>query len=66
MTLLAAASLAASGCASSTPHASAPSCSGKQAGAGSPVPAGSASPGVAAAWTLPGGNLQNTRDAVGP
>jgi outer membrane protein assembly factor BamB len=62
--LLAAASLAASGCASRTPHASAPNCSGKQAGAGSPVPAGSASPGVAAAWTLPGGNLQNTRDVT--
>jgi outer membrane protein assembly factor BamB len=28
------------------------------------VPAGSASPGVAAAWTLPGGNLQNTRDVT--
>ncbi len=69
VTLLAAASLAASGCASSTPHASAPSCSGKQAGAASTGSAGtgsasSASPGVAAAWTLPGGNLQNTRDVA--
>ena len=64
VTLLAAASLTASGCASRTPHASAPNCSGKHAGAGSPVPVGSASPGVAAAWTLPGGNLQNTRDVT--
>ncbi|HEY2314818.1 MAG TPA: PQQ-binding-like beta-propeller repeat protein [Streptosporangiaceae bacterium] len=28
------------------------------------MPAGSASPGVAAAWTLPGGNLHNTRDVT--
>ncbi len=64
VTLLAAASLAASGCASTTPHASAPSCSGKQAGAGGPVSASAASPGVATAWTLPGGNLANTRDVA--
>jgi alcohol dehydrogenase (cytochrome c) len=60
--LLAAAGLAVAGCSGSTPHASAPNCSGKQAGAASTVPAGSASPGVTAAWTLPGGNLANTRD----
>jgi alcohol dehydrogenase (cytochrome c) len=65
VTLLAAGSLAASGCSSSTPHASAPSCSGKQAGAASTVPASSApNPAVATAWTLPGGNLANTRDVA--
>jgi alcohol dehydrogenase (cytochrome c) len=64
--LLAAASLAAGGCASSTRNASAPSCSAKQAatGAASSAPVGSAGPGVAASWTLPGGNLQNTRDVA--
>jgi outer membrane protein assembly factor BamB len=62
--VLAAAGLAVAGCSGSTPHASAPSCSGKQAGAASTVPASSASPGVAAAWTLPGGDLQNTRDVA--
>ncbi len=62
LTVLAAAGLAVAGCSGSTPHASAPSCSGKQAGAASTVPVSSASPGVAAAWTLPGGNLANTRD----
>jgi outer membrane protein assembly factor BamB len=36
-------------------------CSGKQAGAATTVPA---SPGVAADWTLPGGNLANTRDVA--
>ena len=64
LTVLAAAGLAVAGCSGSTPHASAPSCSGKQAGAASTVPASSASPGVAAAWTLPGGDLQNTRDVA--
>ena len=64
LTVLAAAGLAVAGCSGSTPHASAPSCSGKQAGAASTVPASSASPGVAAAWTLPGGDMQNTRDVA--
>jgi alcohol dehydrogenase (cytochrome c) len=64
--LLAAASLAVGGCASSTRNASGPSCSAKQAatGAASSSPVGSADPGVAASWTLPGGNLQNTRDVA--
>jgi outer membrane protein assembly factor BamB len=40
-------------------------CSAKQAaGAASSAPAGAAGPGVAPAWTLPGGNLQNTRDVA--
>jgi alcohol dehydrogenase (cytochrome c) len=61
-TALAAVSLAIGGCASSTHPTSARECSAKQAataGAG-----GSAGPGVAAAWTLPGANLQNTRDVA--
>ncbi len=64
VTVLAAASLAAAGCSGSTPHASAPSCSGQQAGAASTGPASPASPGVAAAWTLPGADMQNTRDVA--
>src|SRR5260370_24730356 len=64
VTVLAAAGLAVAGCSGSTPHASAPSCSGKQAGAAGSVPASAASPGVAAAWTLPGGDMQNTRDVA--
>ncbi len=51
--VLAAASMAVVGCGSSTPNASVSNCSAKQAGTG-----------VAAAWTLPGGNLQNTRDVA--
>ncbi len=64
VTVLAAAGLAVAGCSGSTPHASAPSCFGKQAGAASSVPASSANPGIAAAWTLPGGDMQNTRDVA--
>jgi len=61
VTLLAAASLAAAGCTSSTSSTSVAGCSGKQAGTASAAPAG---PGVAAGWTLPGGNLANTRDVA--
>ena len=66
VTLLAAASLAVGGCASSTRNAGAPNCTTKHgaAGAASSGPSGSVSPGVAASWTLPGGNLQNTRDVA--
>jgi alcohol dehydrogenase (cytochrome c) len=64
VTMLAAVGLAVAGCSATTPHASAPSCAGKHAGATSTLPASSASPGVAAAWTLPGANLQNTRDVA--
>jgi alcohol dehydrogenase (cytochrome c) len=66
VSLMVAAGLAAGGCSSSTPSTNAPSCSAKQAAAGaaSSGPAGSVSPGVAAAWTLPGANLQNTRDVA--
>jgi alcohol dehydrogenase (cytochrome c) len=65
VTLLAAASLAAAGCTSSTTNASAPSCHAKQATAGA-ASSQPASPAAAAAWTLPGGNLQNTRDVASP
>jgi len=64
LTVLAGAGLAVAGCSGSTPHASAPSCSGKRAGAASTVPASSASPEIAAAWTLPGGDMRNTRDVA--
>src|ERR1700739_1815368 len=52
--------LGAGGCASSTARASAPNCTTKHTAAGA---AGSRT-GVAASWTLPGGNLQNTRDVA--
>jgi alcohol dehydrogenase (cytochrome c) len=64
--LLATAGLALAGCASSTPHASASNCSGQHGAAGSAnsVPGGSASQGVAAAWTLPNADMQSTRDVA--
>jgi outer membrane protein assembly factor BamB len=65
--LAAAASLAVGGCASSAkPNAA--SCSAPRAAAGqaASVPAAPPNPAVAAAWTLPGGNLANTRDVASP
>jgi glucose dehydrogenase len=67
VTLLAAASLAAGGCASSKSNSSSvASCFAKQTATGkaSSAPGGSPNPAVAAGWTLPGGNLQNTRDVA--
>src|SRR5215472_18946986 len=66
VSLLVAAMLAASGCASGTRHAGGSNCPGKQAAAGasSSAPTGTTGPGVAASWTLPGGNLQNSRDVA--
>jgi glucose dehydrogenase len=60
-----AAGLAVGGCASSA-KSSAANCSAQHAAAGQPAtaPAASANPGVAAGWTLPGGNLANTRDVA--
>jgi len=60
-----AAGLAAAGCASSA-KSSAASCSAQHAAAGQPAtaPAASANPAIAAGWTLPGGNLANTRDVA--
>jgi alcohol dehydrogenase (cytochrome c) len=66
--LLAAAGLAVAGCASSTPKTSAADCAPEHAatGAAGSVPGGGANPAVAASWTLPGANLQNTRDVASP
>jgi alcohol dehydrogenase (cytochrome c) len=65
VTLLAAASLAAGGCGSNG-SSSVASCLTRHAAAGtaSSAPAGSRGPAAAAAWTLPGGNLANTRDVA--
>jgi len=62
-TVLAAASIVVAGCATSTSSTRAAGCFAQQtsAGAASSVPAGS---GVAAAWTLPGATMQNTRDVA--
>jgi len=63
-TLLIAASLAAGGCGGSSKSAAA-SCSAKPAAAGAASTAASSpGPAVAAGWTLPGGNLRNTRDVA--
>src|SRR5580698_1529068 len=65
--LTVAAGLAAGGCASSSAKATVTNCSGQHAPAGqaSAGPGGSPNPAVAAGWTLPGGNLANTRDVAG-
>src|SRR6266567_4061583 len=63
--LLAAAGMAAGGCTSSSSKSSTASCFAKPAAAGTAsAPASSPNPAVAAAWTLPGGNLANTRDVA--
>jgi glucose dehydrogenase len=59
-----AAGLAAGGCASSSAKPSAASCSGQHAVAGQASGAPGGSAGSAAGWTLPGGNLANTRDVA--
>jgi alcohol dehydrogenase (cytochrome c) len=68
VTLLVAAGLAVSGCGKSSSGSSTASCFAKHAAAGtaSSAPGGSANPAVAAGWTLPGGNLANTRDVASP
>jgi alcohol dehydrogenase (cytochrome c) len=65
------ASLAVAGCSSGgASTSSAPPCFGKHAVAGTTTPAGTGSApapvkaAAAAGWTLPGGNLQNTRDVA--
>jgi hypothetical protein len=61
------AGLAVGGCAISTkPRAAVCSAQHAAAGQASSAPAGSPNPAVAAGWTLPGGNLQNTRDVASP
>jgi len=61
------ASLAVTGCGSSG-SSGAVSCSGPHAppGTAGSAPGASANPAVAAGWTLPGGNLANTRDVPSP
>jgi outer membrane protein assembly factor BamB len=65
-TLLLAAGTVVGGCASSTNHASVAGCRARHVAAGtvSSAPGGSANPRAASAWTLPGGNLANTRDVA--
>jgi alcohol dehydrogenase (cytochrome c) len=60
--LVVAASLAVGGCASSS-NSSTPGCSSKAAAS---TASGSPAPAAAPGWTLPGGNLQNTRDVASP
>jgi alcohol dehydrogenase (cytochrome c) len=69
-TLLAAVGLAAGGCGSSS-HPGVASCFARHTAAGGTTggaspPVSSPSPAVAPAWTLPGGNQQNTRDVASP
>ncbi len=69
VTLLVAAGLAVGGCSSkSSSSSSTASCFAKHAAAGTAgsAPSGSPDPAVAAGWTLPGGNLANTRDVASP
>jgi alcohol dehydrogenase (cytochrome c) len=65
VTLTVAAGLAAAGCGSGAKSGVA-NCSAQHAAAGqaSSAPAGPPNPAAAAGWTLPGGNLQNTRDVA--
>jgi alcohol dehydrogenase (cytochrome c) len=63
VTLLIGAGLTVGGCASSKGHSSTASCSAKPAtGNTASTAAESPNPAVAAGWTLPGGDLANTRD----
>src|SRR5215472_14945153 len=65
VSLVVAAGLTIGGCGSSSSSSSAPGCFSKAAAAAQPGPAGGpANPAVAAGWTLPGGNRQNTRDVA--
>jgi outer membrane protein assembly factor BamB len=58
VTLVVAASLAAGGCSSSSSSSTAATCSAKSAATAPTV--------ATAGWTLPGGNLANTRDVASP
>src|SRR5690348_10255748 len=63
--LAVAAGLGAGGCAGSAkPEAASCSAPRAAAGQGTSGPAAPPNPAVAAAWTLPGGNLANTRDVA--
>ena len=65
--LLIVAGLAAGGCSTSS-SSSTPGCFSKSAATGQAgsAPSGTPNPAAAAAWTLPGGNLANTRDVTSP
>jgi alcohol dehydrogenase (cytochrome c) len=70
LTVVVVAGLAASACTTTSPSTtSASNCSGKGSATGAPsntsAPASSTST-VAAGWTLPGANLENTRDVASP
>ena len=72
VSLAVAAGLAVGGCGSNA-SSSVASCFAKHAAAGqvsgtpaATAPGATGNPAVAAAWTLPGGNLQNTRDVASP
>ncbi len=62
--MLMAAALTAAGCTSGKKPAAAAGCSAGPAAGSAGAPVTSANPGVAPAWTLPGANLQNTRDVA--
>jgi outer membrane protein assembly factor BamB len=78
ISVVVAAGLAVGGCGSSSSGPKALACpaagsaksaagggsAGATGGAGATAPAGKANPAVAAGWTLPGGNLANTRDVA--
>jgi alcohol dehydrogenase (cytochrome c) len=66
VTLLAAVSLVVCGCSSGGSSPGVASCSTKHGAAGPAggAPGGSPNPAVAAGWTLPNANLQNTRDVA--
>jgi alcohol dehydrogenase (cytochrome c) len=70
LTLLVAAGLAVGGCSGSSSHSAAAGCLSRHAAGGTgpagSAPSGSSTPAVAAGWTLPGGNLANTRDVASP
>ena len=65
--LLIVAGLAAGGCSTSSSSSTA-GCFSKSAATGQAgsAPSGTPNPAAAAAWTLPGGNLANTRDVTSP
>ncbi len=67
LTVLVAAGLAVGGCSSKSSSSSGTAgCFARSAAGGTAgsVPGGSSGPGVAAGWTLPGGDLANTRDVA--
>ena len=67
VSLVIAAGLAVAGCATSASKSGAANCLAQRAAAAAApasAPVGSFNPAVAAAWTLPGGNLANTRDVA--